>query len=74
MPTIGVDELRFDDDIEEKLWRHGLTSEQVQQIRDHPHRVRKNRSQRRASHLLFGRDDQAQWIAVAISPTESRHV
>lgn len=73
VPTVTVDELRFDDDNEEKFWRHRLTPEQVPQILDRPHHVRRNRGGRRASHLLIGRDDQGRCRAVPIEPTEDRH-
>jgi len=69
-----VEELRFEDEVYEKLAAHSLTPERVVQVLDHPYRVRRNRVGRRATHLLVGRDDQGQCIVIPIVRTGQRTV
>lgn len=64
----------IDDDNEPKFWHHGLTAESVLQVLDHQHRIKRNRKERRASHLVIGRDRQGQCMAIPIEPTHDPHV
>lgn len=74
MPAITLDAFLFDEDNEAKFWHHGLTAEQVDQVLDHPHRIKRNRKERRASHLVIGRDRQGRCIAIPIEPTHDPDV
>jgi hypothetical protein len=74
LSTPVVEAFLFDDDNEEKLWQHGLTPGQVMQILEWPHRIKRNRKNRRASHLVVGHDDQGRCIAVPIEPTHDRMI
>ena len=69
LPSVAVDAFVIDDENEAKAWSHGLTPEQVTAALSYPRRVRRNRTARRASHLLIGRDHRGQCIAVPIEPT-----
>jgi hypothetical protein len=44
----------------------------VLQLLDRVHTIKRNRKQRRATHLLIGRDRQGRCIAVPIEPTPYR--
>jgi uncharacterized DUF497 family protein len=74
MPTPIVDAFVIDEDNEEKVQRHGLSTDQVLQVLDGPHRIKRNRSQRRASYLVIGRDYQDQCIAIPIEPTHDPRI
>ena len=70
MPEIVVERFFIDDDNIEKFWRHGFTLEQILQVLDSPRRrVKRNRSARRASHLVVGRDLSGRCIVIPIEPT-----
>lgn len=71
MPAAMVEGFLIDDDNEAKFWHHGLTVTQIMQVLDHPHRIKRNRKERRASHLVIGRDGQGRCIAV---PIEATHI
>jgi uncharacterized DUF497 family protein len=70
--TPFVEDFAFDEENEEEMAAHGVSPEQLLQVLDRPYRVRKNRRQRRASHLIIGRDRQHQCIAIPIEPTHVR--
>ncbi len=69
MSTPVIEAFHIDDENEDKFWSHGLTSAQVVQILDSPHRIKKIRRVRRASHLVIGTDHQGACIAIPIEPT-----
>jgi hypothetical protein len=52
--VIDVSGLVFDDENEMKFGRHGLTSDDVQQVFDKWPRYYRNRPDRRASHVMVG--------------------
>ena len=64
-----VDGFLVDDDNEDKFWRHGLAADDVLQVLDGPHIIERNRKERRASHLIVGRDHAGGCIAIPIEPT-----
>lgn len=74
MSTIVVEDLLMDDENEDKFAAHGILATQVLQVLEGAHTIKKNRKQRRATHLLIGRDWQGQCIAVPIEPTPYRTV
>ncbi len=74
MPNPIVEAFLIDDANEDKFWDHGLTVAHVAQVLDGPHRIKRNRRDRRASHLLIGRDHQGRCIAIPIEPTHERGV
>lgn len=69
MTSPQIEDFQIDDENIAKFWEHGLTEAHVLQVLDYPHRIKKNRKARRASHLVIGRDRQGQCIAVPVEPT-----
>jgi hypothetical protein len=72
LSSLVVESFWFDDDNEDKLWSHSLTPTQVLQVLDSPHTIKRNRKERRASHLIVGRDHQGRCIAIPVEPTHER--
>ena len=67
---ILVEDFLFDEDNIEKIANHGLTPRQVRQVlSNRPRLITRNRAQRRASHVLIGRDDAGLCIAIPIEAT-----
>jgi uncharacterized DUF497 family protein len=68
---VGIEIARFlfDEENEDKLWEHGLTIVDVQEILEAPHIIKQNRKQRRASHLVVGRNGQGRCIAIPVERT-----
>jgi hypothetical protein len=71
-PVIAV--FVVDEVNEEKFWSHGLTSLQVVEVIENPFTIVRNRGDRRASHLVIGRDNSGQCIAIPIEATQDPHV
>jgi hypothetical protein len=69
VPGIAVVELVIDDENVEKFWQHGVLPEEVAEVLLFPRVVRRNRKERRASHLLIGRTRQGACLAIPIEPT-----
>jgi hypothetical protein len=69
VPGIAVVELVIDDDNTEKFWQHGQNPEDVVEVLFFPRVVRRNRKERRASHILIGRTRQGWCLAMPIEPT-----
>jgi uncharacterized DUF497 family protein len=69
-----VEAFAIDEENEAKFWAHGLTVEQVVQVLESAHTIKRNRKERRASHLIVGTDRQGRCIAVPIEPTHQRGV
>lgn len=70
----AVADFVFDDENEAEMDEHGISPKQLIQVLEAPHRVKKNRKGRRATHMVIGRDFQDQCIAIPIEPTPTRHV
>jgi hypothetical protein len=66
-PTFG--DFLFDDENEEKIAAHGLTTRQVLQILDDEIVYARNRRARRAEWLIIGRDHGGRAISVPVEPT-----
>jgi uncharacterized DUF497 family protein len=66
MRTVDVSELLFDDDNEAKFAEHGVTIEEVAQVLHGVPQFRKNRAERRATHLMIGRTFGGRWLIVPI--------
>ena len=64
-----IEDFYFDDENEDEIAAHGISPEQLYEILEAPHRIKKNRGQRRATHLMVGRDRQGQCIASPVEPT-----
>ena len=64
-----VETFAFDEENEDEMAEHGISPDQVLQILDAPYQIKKNRRGRRATHLVIGRDQQDQCIAVPVEPT-----
>ena len=69
MSSLLITEFLIDDENELKFASHGLAAAQVDQVLDNPYLVARNRRERRASHLVIGKDHGGQCIAVPIEPT-----
>ena len=69
MPGIAVEGFVIDDDNTEKFWEHGLYPEDVVEVLLFPRLVRRNRRDRRASHILIGRTEHGDCLAIPIEPT-----
>ena len=69
LPEIVVEEFAYDDENIEKFWRHGLKVMQIDQVLDSGFRTKRNRNERRASHIVVGRDRSGRCIAIPIEPT-----
>jgi len=67
--TNTTNQLRFDDAVIDKLWAHGLQPSQVLAVLESRHVVKRNRSGRRATHLVIGRDAQGRCLAIPVLPT-----
>jgi hypothetical protein len=55
---------------EAKFWSHGIDTDQVYAVLDHPRTAIRNRPNRAAPDILLGRDDQGQCLAIPIAPTD----
>jgi uncharacterized DUF497 family protein len=66
MSTIDVSELVFDDENEAKFAEHGVTVEAVAQVHLNGPRYRKNRAERRATHLMIGQTFGGRWLVIPI--------
>lgn len=69
MSSPVIEAFLIDEDNEDKFWAHGLAVAHVLQVLDGPHRIKRNRHERRASHLVVGLDRQGRCIAVPVEPT-----
>ena len=69
MPVPIIAGFLIDADNEAKFHRHRVSTWQVRELLDHRYIVVRNRKQRRASHLLIGRDRSGRCFAVPIEPT-----
>ena len=54
----------------DKLWRHGLSPDQVLSVLHSPWVVIRNRRDRSAPYLLIGRDEQGRCLTMPIVPTD----
>jgi hypothetical protein len=69
VPGIRVVELVIDDENVDKFWQHGVDPADVVEVLLFPRVVRKNRKERRASHILIGRTRRGACLAMPIEPT-----
>lgn len=73
MSSIDVSELVFDDENEVKFARNGITVNAVAQVHLNRPRYRKNRADRRATHLMIGQTSGGRWLIVPIEPWGLEH-
>jgi hypothetical protein len=66
MRAIDVAELLFDDDNEAKFAGRGITVREVAEVHHSEPYFRKNRANRRATHLMVGRTFGGRWLMVPI--------
>lgn len=69
MPQITVIDFDLDERVEDKMWEHGITPDQLYELLDHRHVALRNRKNRVADYLFIGRDDGGRCITVPILPT-----
>lgn len=66
---IEIRELVWDEANERHLAHHGVTIWEVQQVLSNPHVVTRNRTRRRAQHLLIGRTHSGRVLTIAMAKT-----
>jgi hypothetical protein len=69
MPRIDIARLDITGALD-KLWRHGITAPQAHSVLSSPWIVTRNRSNRAASYLLIGRDEQGRCLTMPIVQTD----
>lgn len=69
MSTPWVEQLLFDDENEEKLWRHGLIPDDPLAVLEGRYRIARNKRGHRASFLIAGWDGQGRCVPIPIKPT-----
>ncbi len=69
MPSPVIRGLVFDDENEEKMWSHGVTTDAASQVLEAHFNVVRNRKERRAQFLIIGTDRQGRCIALPIEET-----
>jgi hypothetical protein len=67
-----IDDFAMDDINENEIAEHGITQRQLFEVLDSHHHIKKNRRGRRATHMVIGRDQQGQCIAIPVEPTTVR--
>lgn len=68
MRTVDVSELVFDDESEDKFAEHAVTVTEVAQVHFNGPVYRRNRRDRRATHLMIGQTSGGRWLIVPIAP------
>jgi hypothetical protein len=66
---VEITEFDFDDENEEHIGRHGITTRQLDQVLKGEFAVMRNRSSRRATHIVYGRDFGGACIVIPVVPT-----
>lgn len=69
--SVQILEFQFDDVNVEKLWTHGLRPDDLVAMLEGSIAIARNRKNRRATHLVVGRDAQGRCIAAPIEPTHN---
>ena len=70
MARIRVLELVFTDTGEDKLWSHGITTDQAQSVLFGRVVVTRNRAGRTAPFVLIGHDEHGRCLTLPIVPTD----
>jgi hypothetical protein len=70
MPRIDILDLGIADGTMDKLWRHGITDNQLYAVLDHFWIVVRNRKDRAATHVLIGTDDHDRCLTIPIVATD----
>lgn len=75
MAHFEVAELIYSERAEDKMWDHGVTPEQLDEVIDRQaYVVTSNRANRSASHILYGWDAHGRCIAAPIVATDDRSI
>jgi uncharacterized DUF497 family protein len=69
-----VEDFVFDEQNESEIADHGITPEELIEVLEGPHRTKRNRRQRRASHMVIGRNSQGQCLAIPIELTHDPRI
>lgn len=70
MAQVEIAELLYDERAEAKMWSHGVDALQLAEIvMTQQYVIVRNRGNRAALHIVYGRDFQGRCIAVPIIPT-----
>ena len=64
----------FSDVGEDKLWSHGITTDQAQSVLLGRVVISRNRAGRSAPYVLIGRDEQGRCLTLPIVPADERGV
>lgn len=74
MPQVTVTDFDLNERAEDKMWEHGIDSDQLYEILNHHRVALRNRKNRAADYLLVGRDNSGRCITVPILPTNDPHL
>ncbi|MGH2614077.1 MAG: hypothetical protein ACRDJC_02460 [Thermomicrobiales bacterium] len=74
MTRIDIAELDIIDRVRDKIWDHGIVSNQLYAVLDRFWTVIRNRKDRAAPYVLLGTDDQGRCLAIPIVPTDDPYV
>lgn len=69
MSSPRIEAFLIDDDNEEKVAAHGLSTRQILQVLENIHVILRNRRRRRGLYLVIGQDNGGACIAVPVEPT-----
>jgi uncharacterized DUF497 family protein len=69
MSSPNIETFLFDEENEDKITNHGLSTYRVLQLLDNTHVIIPNRKRRKAKYLVIGRDNGGTCISVPIEPT-----
>lgn len=59
----------IDDDVEDKLAGHGVTIDAIFDVLEGEYRVKRNKKNRRATHVVIGHDRHGVCLLIFIEPT-----
>jgi hypothetical protein len=71
MMAVRILAFLIDDDNAAKFAAHGISRRQVAQVLDENPIIVTNRKNRRATHIVIGRDWGGQCIAIPVEPTDN---
>jgi hypothetical protein len=70
MGRIEVEDFDLTDRAIDKASWHRISADQIYAVLGHFRMAIRNRSERAASHILYGTDDQGRCLAIPINPTD----
>lgn len=74
MARITVADFAVGGRTEDKLWSHGITTDQLYQTLDRHYVVIRNRKNRATEYFFLGRENSGRCLAVPILPTDDPYL